>query len=243
MSQITLARFEKSARCYTFNDAYAACVRASDRCHGIGAHMDGLIRQIQLYPDEPRGWSFASWARGTNISSNFKEAYAIVLEYPLDAFERLRGKVTLLGWTCIWITTETKTRNTITLAIPLNKPVNHKQYARLASVIAFKLDEYDMERGCIAAHHIVNVYATSIAVVEEGSRGVLDPVLFIKMTERDYQNQTARKFEGSAPGKASMPVPVATVMVADDLFAWPESDAERIKRELAEIEAKLGIVR
>jgi len=34
-----------------------------------------------------------------------------------------------------------------------------------------------------------------------------------------------------------MPVPTTTVIVADNLFSWPESDAERIKRELAESEA------
>jgi hypothetical protein len=202
--------------------------------------MDGLLTQLRKQPNEPRGWSFAKWGKGTNVSSNFREASAIMLEYPHSAFAQLKSKVEDLLWTHFWITTETKSRNTVTVVFPLTKPINDKQYARLASVLAFKIDEYGMEPGSLAAHHIVNVYETSMALVQDGPRDVLNPELLIKQTEREYQNQSARKFEGTAPTRSGVQ-PTTPKMVEDNLFLWPETDAERRQRELAEMEQRYGL--
>jgi len=52
MTPITLSRFEKSARAFTFRDSYKGCLsNADDNCAPIESHMEGLIKQLKTYAD------------------------------------------------------------------------------------------------------------------------------------------------------------------------------------------------
>lgn len=227
---ITLTRFNKD-RVYTReNYDFTGCIDASDRCHCIFQYMQSCLSRM-LDPKEPKGWSFAKWRSGTNVGSNFIEASAIMLEYPLTAWERLMPKMAEEGWTHFWISTQTKNSNTVTLVLPLRSTVGDKQYARIASIFAQKLDEYGMEEGTLAAHHIIHPYRTSVIERVDGHRGLIDPLHFIKMTERQYQRKDSLKYEGDRPanhGAAKVQVN-APVYTSDDagLFVWAMTDKEK----------------
>lgn len=245
MNPITLSRFDKSARCFTLVDSYKACLSSEhDNCHSIQGYMDGLIRQLYTQHDEPTGWSFAEWRKGTNLSSNLVGANAIILEYALSRDEaeivtRLHEKAETLGWTHFLIDTETKSGNTIALVFPLTSMVNQAQYARLASILAEQLDEYHMEHGCLAATHIIQVHRTTTPIVFQGKP--LDPEKEIKRTAKLYQRLNARKFEGTRPtSKHVTQSEDAPQAIEDGLFVFFETPGEKAQREALEVMARYG---
>ncbi|WP_288484722.1 hypothetical protein [uncultured Novosphingobium sp.] len=246
MIPVTLTRFEKSSRAFTNVDSYKACLSSEhDNCHSIESYMTGLIIQLHNHHDEPTGWSFAQWRKGTNIASNLVGANAIMLEYAMPRDDtaivsRLHEKASELGWAFFLIDTETKSGNTISIVFPLTSQINPKQYARLASILAEQLDEYRMELGSLAATHIVQVHRTSTPVVFPGE--CLDPEREIKRTAKSYQRLNARKFEGSRPaGKAATQNTNEPQFVEDDLFSWPVTAAEQRAMDADALLRSIGV--
>lgn len=246
MTPITLTRFEKSSRCFTVIDSYKACLsNHDDNCAPIQSYMDGLTRQLWNHADEPTGWSFATWRRGTNLSSNLIGANAIMLEYALkrddtEIVERLHDKAQRLGWAFFLIDTEAKSGNTITIVFPLTGQVTQAQYARLASILAEELDEYGMEHGCLAATHIVQVHRSTTPAVFQGTP--LDPEREIKRTANLYQRLNARKYEGARPvGKPTTQSEATPTAIEDGLFCWFETPRERAQQEAFAIMARHGL--
>lgn len=245
MTPVTLSRFDKGARAYTFIDTYKACLRnADDNCHSIESYMGGLIRQMHNHPDEPQGWSFATWRKGTNVASNLVGANAIVLEYALtkddtDIVQRLHDKAERLGWAFFLIDTETKSGNTISVVWPTTTAITPAQYARLASIFAEEMDEYRMEHGSLAATHIIHVHRSTTPCVFAGTP--LDPEKEIKRTAKLYQRLNARKYEGTRPlkpqGVTSSDAPQP---IEDGLFVFFETPAEKVQREALEVMAQYG---
>ena len=245
MTTVTLSRFEKPARCFTGVDTYKACLsNADENCAPIQGYMDGLIRQLHNHADEPTGWSFASWRKGTNVASNLIGANAIMLEYALsrddsEIVQRLHDRAEDLGWAHFLIDTEAKSGNTITIVFPLTSTIDQAQYARLASILAEQLDEYRMEHGCLAATHIVQVHRTTSPVVFFGT--AMDPVKEIKRTAKMYQRLNARKYEGTRPvGKSFTQSEDAPQAIEDGLFVFFETPQEKTKREALEVMARYG---
>lgn len=244
METIALTRFEKTARAFTVIDSYKACLsNDNDNCHPIAFYMDGLVRQLRNHPEEPTGWSFAEWRKGTNIASNLIGAHAITLEYAntrddTEIVTRLYDKAKELGWAFFLIETETKSGNTITIAWPLTTAINEKQYARLASILAEEMDEYGMAHGCLAATHIVQVHRSTLCVVERGT--TLDPEAEIKRTAKMYQRLNARKFEGTRPAGVVQQADDAPVAIEDGLFVFFETPQEKAQREALEVMARYG---
>ncbi len=244
METITLTRFEKSTRAFTNIDSYKACLsNDEDNCHPIASYMDGLVRQLRNYPDEPTGWSFAEWSKGTNIASNLIGANAIMLEYArtrddAEIVTRLHDRAKELGWSFFMIETETKSGNTITVVWPLTTLINQAQYARLASILVEEMDEYGMEHGCLAATHIVQVHRTSLCVVVPGRP--MNPEAEIKRTAKLYQRLNARKYEGTRPARAITQADDAPQAVEDGLFVFFETPAEKAQREALEVMARFG---
>lgn len=245
MFPVALSRFSKSDRAFTYIDAYKACLsNSADNCHPISTYMEYLIKQVNRMPDEPTGWSFAEWRKGTNVAANFVAAHAIMLEYaiPRDDTEivtRLHDKAAKLGWAFFMIDTETKRGNSITLVFPLTTGINQGQYARLASIFAEELDEYRMEHGCLAATHIVQVHRSTISMVVEGIP--LDPVKELKRTAKMYQNLRALQYEGTRPrGKPVTRSDDAPQAIEDGLFVFFETPADKAKREALEVMARFG---
>jgi hypothetical protein len=245
MTPITLSRFEKSARCYTMIDGYKACLSSEhDNCASIQGYMDGLIRQLYSQHDEPTGWSFAEWRKGTNLATNLIGANAIMLEYALskddsEIVTRLHDKASRLGWTFFLIDTETKQGNTITVVFPLTSLINQAQYARLASILAEQLDEYRMEHGSLAATHIVQVHRSTTPIVFHGT--ALDPEKEIKRTAKLYQRLNARNYEGTRPvSKPLTQSEDAPQAIEDGLFVFFEKPAEKAQREALEVMARFG---
>jgi len=245
MRSIILSRFERGTRAYTFIDSYRACLDTDENGHSIQGYMDGLIRQMFTYHDEPTGWSFAEWRKGTNIASNLIGAHAIMLEYRIDRddteiVQRLHTKASDLGWTHFLIDTETRRNNTVTIVFPLTSPITGNQYARLASILAEQLDEYEMEHGCLAATHIVNVHRTSTPCVFAGTP--IDPEAEIRRTAKMYQRLNARKFEGNRPAFPQRQIAEEPVVIEDGLFLFYETPEEKVRREALEVMAQLGFV-
>ncbi len=245
MTSVSLSRFEKSARCFTLIDNYKACLsNADENCAPVQGYMDGLIRQLHNHTDEPTGWSFATWRKGTNVASNLVGANAVMLEYALsrddtEIVQRLHDKARDLGWAHMLIDTETKSGNTITLVFPLTSQIDQAQYARLASILAEQLDEYRMEHGCLAATHIVQVHRTTSPVVFSGT--AMDPVKEIKRTAKMYQRLNARKYEGTRPsGKLLTQNENAPQAIEDGLFVFFETPQEKARREAFEVMARYG---
>lgn len=245
MQKITLSRFDKN-RNYSLRDSYIACVDSSANCYGIMAYMENSRDRLMQFNDEPRAWSFASWKKGENTKANLIEASAIILEYPLSAWERLASKMLETGYTHFWVSTETKTANTISLIIPLASSVGTAHYERLAAVFVQKLDEYELVDGCLAATHLIHVYATSVIDKVEGYRGCLDPLLYVKMTARQYQRD-AKVFYGKMPKAAAVhlspPVVTSADYITDDnnLFLFPLTEKERQQRATDALLDSLGI--
>ncbi len=247
MTRIKLSRFERDQGSYTkIGTPYIACIEADGQCPTIGAHMDGLISHLRKFPDEPRGWSFCEWSGSTPKEANFVEAFAIVLDYPLSAVERLRPKVEQLGYSHFWITTEAKRaekksiwQNTISLCFPLANSTSFARYSRIASILAYELDEYELFEGSLAATHVIHITPSSIAVVEPAWRGLIDPQAFITATKDDYKNLKAARYHGKRPVQKTLeqitgiPILLPTGMVADDtgLFQFPETADEAVERE------------
>lgn len=244
MTTITLSRFDKSTRAYTYVDTYKACLTSYEtNCPPIQGYMDGLIKQMNKLPDEPCGWTFAQWKAGTNLASNLVAAHAIVLEYALkrddaEIVQRLHDRATSLGWVHFLIDTEAKSGNTITVVFPLTSGINQSQYARLASILAEEMDEYGMEHGSLAATHIVNVHRSTTSCVFTTGK-VLDPEAEIKRTAKMYQRLNARKYEGTRPLSKSTQSE-GPLEIQDGLFTWFESPAEKKQREALEIMAQYG---
>jgi hypothetical protein len=245
MTPVTLSRFEKSARSYTYIDAYKACLSSADsNCATIERYMQGLITQMHNHADEPCGWSFAEWRKGTNVASNLVGANAILLEYAMkrddtDLITRLHAKAQKLGWAFFMIDTETKNGNTLTVVWPLTSSVNQAQYARLASILAEEMDEYGMEHGCLAATHIINVHRQSTPIVIQGTP--LDPVKEIKRTAKLYQRLNSRKYEGTRPvSKLTTPSENEPQAIEDGLFLFFETPKEKAQREALEVMARHG---
>lgn len=244
METITLTRFEKSTRAFTAIDSYKACLcNENDNCHPIGTYMDGLIRQLRNHADEPTGWSFADWRKGTNIASNLIGANAIMLEYArtrddAEIVTRLHDKAKELGWSFFLIETETKGGNTITVVWPMTSTINQAQYARLASILAEEMDEYGMEHGCLAATHIVQVHRSSLCVVVAGK--TLNPEAEIKRTANLYQRLNARKYEGTRPVTKFTQADDAPLAIEDGLFCWFETKEEKTQREAFEVMTRFG---
>jgi len=244
MTPITLSRFEKSARAFTYVDSYKGCLsNADDNCAPIGQYMDGLVRQLQNHPEEPTGWSFAIWSRGTNVASNLVGANAIMLEYALprddtEIVQRLHDRAAALGWAHLLIDTEAKSGNTITIVFPLTSHIDPAKFARLASILAEELDEYGMEHGCLAATHIVQVHRSTMSCVFPGTP--LDPVKEIKRTAKIYQRLNARKYEGTRPVSKSTTQGDGPLEIQDGLFTWFEKPHERKHREALEVRAQYG---
>lgn len=246
MTSVTLARFEKSSRVFTFVDSYKACLSNDhDNCHQIESYMTGLILQMNSHADEPTGWSFASWRKGTNTACNLVGANAIMLEYALtrddtDIVNRLLEKASALGWAFFLIDTETKSGNTLTIVFPLTSLVNQKQYARLASILAEELDEYRMELGSLAATHIVQVHRTTTPAVIPGE--CMDPEAEIKRTAKMYQRLNARKFEGPRPlGKLASLATAEPQFIEDDMFSWPITPAEQRIMDADALLRRIGV--
>lgn len=245
MTPVTLSRFEKSARCYTYVDSYKACLDSSDHnCHSIQGYMNGLVAQIISHVDEPTGWSFAEWRKGTNLSSNLVGVNAVMLEYAMsrddtDIINRLHDKAQKLGWAFFLIDTETRSGNTLTIVFPLTSSINQAQYARLASILAEELDEYGMEHGCLAATHIIQVHRTTTPVVFQGTP--MNPEREIKRTAKMYQRLNARKFEGTRPVSLHVTQSGSEAQAIEDgLFVFFETPAEKTQREALEVMARFG---
>lgn len=244
MTPITLSRFDRSARCFTLVDSYKACLSNSDdNCAPIQGYMDGLISQLYTQHDEPTGWSFATWRKGTNLASNLVGANAIMLEYALsrddsEIVQRLHDKARDLGWTFFLIDSETKSGNTITIVFPLTSQVTPAQYARLSSILAEQLDEYRMEHGCLAATHIIQIHRTTTSAVFHGTP--LDPEKEIKRTAKMYQRLNARKYEGTRPTGKATQSETGPVAIEDGLFVFFETPEEKAKREALEVMARYG---
>lgn len=244
MTPITLSRFDKSARAFTFRDSYKGCLsNADDNCAPIEFYMEGLIKQLKTYADEPTGWSFAEWRKGTNVASNLVGANAIMLEYALprddtEIVQRLHDRAAALGWAHFLIDTESKSGNTITIVFPLTSHIDPAKFARLASILAEELDEYGMEHGCLAATHIVQVHRSTISCVFPGTP--LDPVKEIKRTAKMYQRLNARKYEGTRPARKLAAQGDGPLEIQDGLFTFFETPQERKHREALEIMAQYG---
>lgn len=245
MTPVTLSRFDKGARAYTLIDSYKACLSSDgENCHSIENYMNGLIRQMYNHPDEPQGWSFATWKKGTNLASNLIEANAIILEYALtrddtEIVERLHDKAKDLGWAFFLIDTETKSGNTISIVWPLTTGINTAQYARLASIFAEEMDEYRMEHGSLAATHIIQVHRTTTPIVVQGTP--LDPEKEIKRTAKLYQRLNARKYEGARPaGQPTTQSENAPQPIEDGLFVFFETPQEKAQREALAVMARFG---
>lgn len=250
MITTTLSRFERSSRAFTYIDNYQACLSAQDaNCHPIQGYMDGLIRQLRNHPNEPTGWSFATWKAGTNLTSNLKGANAIVLEYAMPSHDteiinRLRDRAEDMGWAYFLINTETRAGNTISIVWPLTSSINPQQYARLASIMAERVGEYRLEAGSLAATHIITVHASTLPIVVQGP--ALDGEAEIKRTAKLYQRLNARKWERHRPAPQSPEErqhdEAGSLEQSDDgLFLWPLSEAERRKRNADELLASLGV--
>lgn len=245
MFSVTLSRFVKSDRAFTYTDGYKACLsNSADNCHPISTYMEYLIKQMNRLPDEPTGWSFAEWRKGTNVAANLVAAHALMLEYSLpredtEIVTRLHEKATKLGWAFFMIDTESKRGNTITVVFPLTSGINQAQYARLASIMAEELDEYGMEHGCLAATHIVQVHRSTLSFVVPGN--AFDPMNELKRTAKMYQQLRALKYEGTRPrGKPVTQSDDAPQAIEDGLFCWFETPAEKRQREALEIMAQYG---
>lgn len=244
METITLTRFEKSTRAFTVIDSYKACLcNEDDNCHPIGTYMDGLVRQMRVHADEPTGWSFAQWRKGTNIASNLIGANAITLEYArtrddAEIVTRLHDKAQALGWAFFLIETETKSGNTISIVWPLISTITDKQYARLASILAEEMDEYGMAHGCLAATHIIQVHRTSLCVVVRGK--TLYPEAEIKRTAKMYQRLNALKYEGARPANKSAQNEDEPQTIEDGLFVFYEIKEEKAQREALAVMARYG---
>lgn len=244
MTTVTLSRFYKGRNSYTFQDSYKGCLSNQDEnCAPIQGYMDGLIAQMNHLADEPTGWSFAEWRKGTNLASNLIGAHAIILEYALDRddteiVQRLHDKAKALSWAFFMLDTETKNGNTITAVFPLTESIPQAQYARLASILAEELDEYGMEHGSLAATHIVHVHRMTSACVFTGR--AMNPSAEIKRTAKMYQRLNARKFEGTRPRSKTTTQSEGPLEIQDGLFTFYETPKERREREALEIMAQYG---
>lgn len=245
MTPVTLSRFDKGARAYTLIDSYKACLSSDgENCHSIEIYMIGLIRQMYNHPDEPQGWSFATWRKGTNVASNLVGANAIVLEYLLtkddtEIVQRLHDRAQDMGWAFFILDTETMSGNTVSIVWPTTTAITPAQYARLASIFAEELDEYRMERGSLAATHIIHVHRTTTPCVFQGTP--LDPEKEIKRTAKMYQRLNARKYEGARPLKrAGVTSSDEPQPIEDGLFVFFETPQEKVQREALEVMARYG---
>jgi hypothetical protein len=241
MTSITLSRFQVSRRAYGFSDAYIASLDPCPTCVPIAQHMTDTLRHMLTFTDQPTGWSFGRWRNGNNSAANLIENHAIVLEYPAGKQGALIEKLANLEWRYFIIMDEnrTQTRNTVSVVFPLTAPVDAARYARIASVLAYQIDEYDVEEGSLSPTHIIHVHRTSTVAKVGGT--VIDPEAFIART-KDYPAQNARKYQNRRTVRAAqvhLEPPVFTQN--DDLFAWPETAKEKKARAADEVLASIGV--
>jgi len=191
----------------------------------------------------PSGVNFGTWTGGSNKRESFGESYGIMLEYHYSAqdvnrVEQLTDAFKTLGYTHFFFTSENKKGNTLTFVLPLLHPVSFTQYARIAGILAYKIDSYDMAEGCLAATHIAQLHATSLACWIEGK--MLNPSTFIELTRDSYQEMNATKYEGRPRVKAEVVEEVKEVV--DGLFSYTETVEEARLRKAEEVMRTLGFV-
>lgn len=209
MTRVTVSRFNNVRRPnknfkgrvavgYSYSDATIVETKAEDRLQGLVQYIENCVVQLR-HGSSASGLSFASWSGGTNHKSNLQMSYALALDYKIEQFEGLRERAAKLGFACVFATTENKasTQNAITLIIPFSAPVSAAQYERIACCVMSQLDVYGALEGNIAATHIVNVHATTLAAFERGQ--LFDPQSFLVQTANAFQSFDAKKYEGEKP--------------------------------------------
>ena len=231
MTKITLTRFNVGPRSYSKQDSYVACWKSNpdQNCPSIDGYLNGLIKQMQKFTDEPAAWSFSEWkGKGSNNTlDNWMAATAVVLEYRGKDLSQvaadLHTRANELGYAHIIMDSlSRKGEQTIAIIFPITESINKDQYARLASVLSEELGQYRAAEGNMAVSHLVHVDARCSVAAIDGA--VIAPKAKIKETAKLYQSMDPRRFEASsAKAGAQIAEPVFT---NDGLFEFPATPAE-----------------
>ena len=246
MTPITLSRFNVNPRSYSLQDTYKACwkTEAEDNCPGIGTYLDGLLRQMSKFNDEPAAWSFSEWkGKGSNnTADNWLGSTAIVLEYRGKDLSQvaadLHTRARELGYAfLIMDSLSRKGEKTITIIFPLTERINKDQYARLASVLSEELGQYRAAEGNMACSHLIHVDKDCSLAAIEGA--VIAPRQKIKETEKMWQSMDPRRFEAGGPAAAvHLSAPVVT---HDGMFVWTDTPEEKAAKTADELLRSIGV--
>ncbi|MGA1849496.1 hypothetical protein VH570_01495 [Sphingobium sp. HT1-2] len=247
MTRIDLTRFHVGPRSYSRADAYIACWKAdTDNCHDLASYMEGLIKQMAKFTDQPQAWSFSKWK--TNKGANNHAEYwisagAIALEYRGKDLAKkavaLHEAADNLGYAHIVMDSMSrKGEATVTIIFPLTEHVNEGQYARLAKVLMSELDVYQAADGNCAMTHLIHVHKDCAIIRYDGA--VLAPGAKIKETAKLYQSMDANQFCGA--GKRAIPHIVEPTFTSHDgLFEWSNTDEEKAQKTADELLATIGV--
>ena len=238
MTPLTITRFNVGPRAYSKQDVYKACWKTEpeDNCHGIDGYLNGLLKQMAHFPDEPAAWSFSEWkGKGcNNHKENWLSASAVVLEYRgkdlAQVAADLNTRAKSIGYAHLLLDSlSRKGEKTITIIFPLTENVNKDQYARLAAVLSEELGQYRAAEGNMAVSHLIHMDKDCAIHLEEGA--VIAPRQKIKETEKLYQSMDPRRFEAGGPSAgAQIAEPCVT---HDGLFDWgTPKDADELLRSL-----------
>jgi hypothetical protein len=220
---ITLTRFNKTAGGY--RKLSSADLPLGD------ATAQAMTEAALVAANDPKtqlqAWSFCQFLSGKMSSETWRAGTAIILEYMLANHDDpatedrvnalIRGAHrTQLGF----FIGDTQTRyfdRTISLVFPLLEPVSPARYARLASVLAAQIDQYEAASGIIAHTHLVHCHQGSSWSWSDGP--TISPDSFIRLTKDEAQTIDPQQFERRRP--AAAPTQAPTGVDSDDgLFAW-----------------------
>ncbi len=231
---ITLTRFADTVGSYNVYDAYVASYYAGDQNVRLETLLEIMKEHMASFLDQPTAFHFGEWKAGKNDSKNLVANHTITLEYLANEglAERLVAKLNKLDWSYYMFDSfDHVGHSTVTVVVPLATSVDFGQYTRLASILAYQLDEYSAADGFVAHTHLIHFDRRTEIVVRKAT--LLDPVPYIRKTKNDYQGIRALKYEKRRPHNAHKVHLEEPTWTQDDsgLFAFPETPAQRILRE------------